>query len=65
MLEKSGVKRMRVGSARVSSKHANFVLNTGDAKAQDVRQLIEQMRRAVKAKFDINLEEEIEYIGQW
>ena len=65
MLEKSGVKRMRVGGARVSSKHANFVLNTGDAKAQDVRQLIEQMRRAVKAKFDINLEEEIEYIGQW
>jgi len=65
MLEKSGAKRMHVGSARVASKHANFVINTGDAKAQEVRQLIEQMRRAVKVKFDVNLEEEIEYIGQW
>lgn len=65
MLDKAGVKKMKVGGARVSAKHANFILNTGEAKAQDIRKLAEEMRAAVKNKFDITLEEEIEYVGQW
>lgn len=65
MLDKSGAKKMRVGAARVSAKHANFILNTDGAKAQEIRELVEKMRAAVIDKFDINLEEEIEYVGQW
>lgn len=65
MLDRAGAKKLKVGGARVSPKHANFVLNVDNAKAQDIRQLAEQMRAAVKEKFDITLEEEVEYIGQW
>lgn len=65
MLDKAGAKKLKVGGARVSAKHANFILNIENAKAQDVRKLAEEMRAAVKSKFDVDLEEEIEYIGQW
>lgn len=65
MLEKVGAKKMKVGGARVAAKHANYIINADNAKAQDIRNLAEQMRNAVKERFDIMLEEEIEYIGQW
>ena len=65
MLDKSGAKKLKLGGAQVSSKHANFIINTTDARAQDVRRLAEQMRNSVREKFDIELEEEIEYVGQW
>lgn len=65
MLEKAGAKKMKLGGAQVSSKHANFILNTDEAKSQDVRHLAEQMRSAVSTKFGVVLEEEIEYVGQW
>lgn len=65
MLDRAGAKKMKVGGAKVSPKHANFILNVENAKAQDVRKLAEEMRSAVKDKFDITLEEEVEYIGQW
>lgn len=65
MLEKAGAKKLRVGGARISPKHANFIINYDEAKAQDVRQLAEQMRQLVREKYNIILEEEVEYIGQW
>ncbi len=65
MLEKSGAKKLKSGGAKVSAKHANFIINSDDAKAQDVRQLAEQMRNVVREKFQITLEEEVEYVGQW
>jgi len=65
LLDKSGAKKLKEGGAKVSTQHANFILNYNNAKAQDVRQLAEQMRALVQQKYDINLEEEIEYIGQW
>lgn len=65
MLDKAGAKKLKMGGAQVSSKHANFIINTTEARAQDVRKLAEQMRNAVREKFDIDLEEEIEYVGQW
>ena len=65
MLEKSGAKKMKEGGARVSLRHANFIINQNEAKSADIRKLAEQMRNAVREKFDITLEEEIEYIGQW
>lgn len=65
MLEKSGGKKLKTANARVSDKHANFVINSKNATSREVRQLIEEMRNAVKNKFDVELEEEVEYVGQW
>lgn len=65
MLDHAGAKKLKVGSVKVSPKHANFLVNGGQAKASEVRQLIENMRSAVAKKYDINLQEEVEYIGQW
>ncbi|MBM2821015.1 MAG: murB, partial [Candidatus Berkelbacteria bacterium] len=65
LLDQVGVKKMSVGAAEVSGKHANFIVNKGDAKAADIRTLIEEMREKVRQKYAIILEEEIEYIGQW
>lgn len=65
MLDHSGAKKLKIGPVKVSPKHANFVLNSGTAKAQEVRQLIEQMRSLVQKKYNVNLKEEVEYVGQW
>lgn len=65
ILDKSGAKKLKVGNAKVSSKHANFIINESAAKAQEIRQLIELMRSAVKEKFDVDLREEVEFVGQW
>ncbi|MFA7244468.1 MAG: UDP-N-acetylmuramate dehydrogenase [Patescibacteria group bacterium] len=65
LLENSGAKKLRVGGASVSSKHANFVINRKNASAKDVRILADEMREAVKRNFHITLEEEVEYLGKW
>lgn len=65
LLDQAGVKKIKIGLAEVSNIHANFILNKNGAKATEVRSLIEQMRDKVKEKYNIILEEEIEYIGQW
>lgn len=63
LIEKAGFKGMRKGYAQVSPKHANFIVNLGGAKAQDVQDLIEEIRKGVKEKFGVNLETEIKLIG--
>lgn len=65
LLEQATVKKLKVGRAFVSKKHANFVMTKDHAKADDVRTLIERMREKVRDKYQILLEEEIEYIGRW
>lgn len=65
MLDQVGVKKMRINDAEVSNIHANFIVNNANAKASDIRKLIEEMREKVSQKFNLTLEEEIEYIGQW
>jgi len=65
LLEQVGAKKLRVGDARVSKKHANWIINAGQAKAIDVRALIEKMRDLVEDNFKIILKEEIEYLGVW
>lgn len=54
---------MKIGDAEVSTKHANFLLNLGDATAADIENLGEEVRARVKAKFGITLEWEIKRIG--
>ena len=58
-----GLKGTRVGGAKISEVHANFIINDNDASAQDVLDLIKIIKKAVKKKFDVNLEEEIQYVG--
>ncbi len=65
LLEAVGAKGMRVGAARVSQKHANFIENAGNASAQDVRTLIKQLQSLVVEKFAIELEPEIQFVGEW
>ncbi len=65
MLEQIGAKKIKVGQAAVSKKHANFIINGGKAHATEIRQLIDLLRAKVKEKFGIELEEEIEYVGSW
>jgi UDP-N-acetylmuramate dehydrogenase len=65
LLEEAGVKGMRRGEAQFSPVHANFILNLGNARASDVRQLVEQARRRVKDTSGVELELEVELFGAW
>lgn len=64
LIETAGLKGARFGDAEVSKKHANFIINCGRAKAKDVCNLIEKIRKTVKEKFDINLELELKIVGE-
>ena len=59
LLEEADCKGLRIGNAEVSNKHANFIINTGGATAADVKALIDEMRKRVRDRFDINLELEL------
>lgn len=52
----------RIGDAQVSEKHTNFIINLGNAKAQDVKQLIKIIQTAVKEKFGVSLEPEVMFV---
>jgi len=65
LLDQSGAKKMRVGDAKVSAKHANFIINNKNASAEDIRRLADNLREAVKDNFHLTLEEEVEYVGKW
>jgi len=62
LIEKCGLKGTKVGGAKVSEKHAGFIVNTGEAKAEDVLKLIKIIKQKVKRKFGVVLEEEIQII---
>ena len=61
----SGMQGYRVGGAQVSTKHAGFLVNTGGATADDVITLIHDVQAAVLRKFDVRLETEVRFIGEW
>jgi len=64
LVEFSGLKGARVGDAEVSTKHGNFIVNKGQAKAADVVALIQKVRRAVKQKAGVRLELELKIVGE-
>ena len=65
LIEACGLKGFAIGGARVSEKHANFVVNPdGRASAADIEALIEQVRAAVKAATGVDLEPEVRIIGE-
>ncbi|MHB1191207.1 MAG: UDP-N-acetylmuramate dehydrogenase [Armatimonadota bacterium] len=65
ILDKLGAKGMQVGGARVSSKHANFIENTGSATAKDVCQLMERLQLLARDEAGVALVPEIQFVGEW
>lgn len=64
LIEAAGWKGRSMGGAEVSSKHANFIVNTGNATAKDVLALIEEIQRDVQLKFGLTLVTEVAYLQQ-
>jgi UDP-N-acetylenolpyruvoylglucosamine reductase len=64
LIDELGLKGTRVGGAAVSAVHANFIVNEGDATAGDVLNLIELVRKRAKAARGIDLETEVEIVGE-
>jgi UDP-N-acetylmuramate dehydrogenase len=65
LIEAAGLKGATEGGAMVSIKHANFIVNVGDASAVDVRTLMQRCQQAVKEKFGVDLVPEVELVGEW
>lgn len=63
LIEECGLKGYSIGDAYISEKHANFIINRNNAKAEDFISLIRYIIKAVKEKFNIELEPEIKIIG--
>jgi len=63
LIETAGLKGRRVGGAEVSAKHANFIINTGEATAADVEALIELVRDEVAARHGVRLQLEVHVLG--
>lgn len=62
-IEKAGLKGLRIGGACISEKHANFIVNLGNAKASDVKSLIDKVKEEVLKREGVLLEEEVELWG--
>ncbi|HEV8251855.1 MAG TPA: UDP-N-acetylmuramate dehydrogenase [Candidatus Limnocylindria bacterium] len=65
LIDAAGLKGLRVGTASVSTLHANFIVTDRGARAADVRALGERVRAEVSAQFGIGLAYEIEFVGEW
>ncbi len=65
LIEEAGLKGMRRGGAQVSELHANFIVNTGDAKAQDIYDLSSEIIALVREKSGVTLEREVIFIGDF
>ena len=65
LIEAAGLKGTKVGGVEVSPVHSNFLINDGSASAQDYHQLISLVQKTVKNKFSVDLELEIEFLGEW
>lgn len=64
LIEKSGLRGKRVGSAEISAKHPNYIINRGGAKAVDILSLMELTRERVRTHFRVALEEDIRILGE-
>lgn len=65
LIEAAGLKGRQVGGARVSEHHANFIVNVGDAKAADVKRLIDDIVQTVWEKSAVRLVPEVKLLGDW
>jgi len=65
LIEAAGLKGTRIGNAEISPVHGNFFLNHGATRAEDIRALIELVIKTVKEKQGMDLELEVELVGEW
>lgn len=65
LIDECGLKGTRIGGVEISTVHANFFVNHGGATASDVKALIDLTRTTVRERFGIELELEIELVGDW
>jgi UDP-N-acetylmuramate dehydrogenase len=64
LIDKAGLKGLRVGGAVVSDVHANFIVNDGTATSADVNQLVGEIKQKIKEKFGVDLVEEVFKVGE-
>jgi UDP-N-acetylmuramate dehydrogenase len=64
LIDTCGLKGFRIGGARVSEMHANFIVNDGTAKASDIEQLIAHVMRTVKQRHGVELKPEVRVVGE-
>jgi UDP-N-acetylenolpyruvoylglucosamine reductase len=64
LIEACGLKGKRIGGAQVSEKHANFIVNTGAASAEDIEKLIDEVQRTVEQCTGISLHPEVRIVGE-
>ena len=65
LIEAAGLKGARIGNAEISPLHGNFFINHANTKAEDILALIQLVKKTVKEKQGVELELEIELIGEW
>ena len=65
LVQDAGLRGYRVGGAQVSEKHCGFVINTGDATASDVVRLIRNVQDIVWNKFEVRMEPEVKFLGDF
>ena len=65
LVNEAGLKGFSIGGARVSTKHTNFIINTGNATAADVKALILHIQKTVRERFGIELETEVRRAGEF
>ena len=63
LIEEAGLKGFSIGGAKISEKHANFIVNTGKASAADILNLMQIVQQKVYKRFGINLEPEVHILG--
>ena len=59
LIDKAGLKGYKIGGAMISEKHAGFIVNTGNATAEDIEKLIKYTKKVIKEKFNKDLEQEV------
>ncbi|CAM2827764.1 UDP-N-acetylmuramate dehydrogenase [Paenibacillus sediminis] len=64
LIESAGLKGLKVGGAEVSTQHANFIVNTGQATAEDVLTLMRKIQETIKSEYDIQLVPEVYVVGE-
>ena len=63
LIDECGLKGFRIGGAQVSTLHANYFVNTGNATAADVQRLIDHVRKTVQKKTGVELALEVKVLG--
>lgn len=65
LIEAAELKGTRIGNAEISKVHGNFIINHGETRAEDVRALVRLAQKTVAQKMNVQLELEIELVGEW